>query len=677
MTTTAENAILEALDSSIEEIRHKATKKLPEVFDKVPVDILFKALGDESWRVRKAAVEVAAEYSFDDQLLKLLLQGLSSQDNAGLRSSASEVLVKAGKKAMGAVVQLLEHADRDIRKFAADILGDMGLTESVPFLTRSLSDEDENVRGAVAEALGAIGDPSCVPDLLASLNDDGLLVKLSSLDSLNKLGAHVPFEVLQSLLQIRPLRPLVYRLMSGLHDPGDMKKAAEILVVGLDSKAKADLAAASWSLSRLVKRMDKDMQVGVEVSVAKSASDRLCGALERLLDSDDREQKAAAVTLLGWTGRTQAVESLLRAAADERLSEQVFAALDAIGPKGAARLEELLDDLGRAEKVLALQMLGRYRKKSTLPSVVQKCLDEDQEVAHAAQYALGQMGDAFVIPSLVEILRSDGKACKGAVGALSILGARYHDEVMKSLKEVMESGFAGARRYAAEAICGVASKLDQAMLEELTQDHDPAVRAHATSALGRVGEDGVVEKIRMMLADESEIVRIASARALGLQKSHDAVDGLVLLFKDEHPKVIIEALRALEKLGYNDAVEMIVPLLSSEDVLVALTAAHTLGVLGWDGDSKLLDGLRKSADPEVLKELLGNSQKWLKSKRCDLIAAAIEHSRWDVRMAAVKAISICRDEDCFSMLSNHIEKESDDLVKEEIHRVLKLVPDVD
>ncbi len=675
MTETGEKTILEALDSTIEEIRHTATRKLPEVFNKIPSDILLKALGDESWRVRKAAVEVASACSFDDELLAALAGGLSSQDNAGLRNSASEVLINAGEKAMATVAGLLENEDKDVRKFAADILGELKLPQALHPLAKALSDEDENVRGAAAEAMGSIGDPSCVPRLLASLGDDGLLVKLSALDSLNRLGAKVPFDVLESLLSVGPLRPMVLKLMGAIDDPQSMKRAAEILVDALNSRSKADLAAAVSSLIRLVSRLDKHSQIEMEVKVAQSASDALCIALERLLDSADQEQKAAAVTILGWTGRTEAVESLLRAASDESLNDRIFGALEAIGPKGATRLDELLDDLGRAEKVLALKMLGHYGNKSTLASIVQKCLDEDQEVAQAAQLALGEVGDLSVIQSLLKIIETGGHASRGAVGAMTMLGKKFHDELLEGLMTVMDSGSADARRFAAETICGIALKSDQALLQELTGDQDPLVRAYAIDALGKIGAEGVVDRIRMMLADESEHVRMASARALGRQKGRGAVDGLVLLLRDEHADVVREALGALGELGERNSAEHVVPLLAHDDVLVAISATRALGLLAWNGDSEVLEYLCTSADPEVLKELLASSTFWLKPKLCTLIGATLGNSRWDVRMAAVKVIAARGEKECFKLLAEHAEKETDELVREEINRVLDTMQD--
>ena len=59
MSKPSEQPVVAALDSQVEEIRHRAVSRLPEVFEKIPVKLLLRALGDESWRVRKAAIHLS------------------------------------------------------------------------------------------------------------------------------------------------------------------------------------------------------------------------------------------------------------------------------------------------------------------------------------------------------------------------------------------------------------------------------------------------------------------------------------------------------------------------------------------------------------------------------------------------------------------------------------------
>jgi HEAT repeat protein len=121
--------------------------------------LLFAAMGDENWRVRKEAVAVYVHAAPDQHSIKLLLELLRDDDNAGLRNSAAEAAIRLGSASVPLLVFLIDDHDAEVRKFVIDIMGAIAAPAFVPSLLRSLHDPDVIVASAAAEQLGILGDP--------------------------------------------------------------------------------------------------------------------------------------------------------------------------------------------------------------------------------------------------------------------------------------------------------------------------------------------------------------------------------------------------------------------------------------------------------------------------------------------------------------------------------------
>ncbi len=76
------------------------------------------------------------------------------------------------------LIEELRHANRDTRMRAAQTLGNLRNTQSVPALCETLlNDPNEWVRIDAAEALGKIGDPYSIPSLVIALKSEELIAK--------------------------------------------------------------------------------------------------------------------------------------------------------------------------------------------------------------------------------------------------------------------------------------------------------------------------------------------------------------------------------------------------------------------------------------------------------------------------------------------------------------------
>ena len=663
--------ILSALDSTVEEIRYQAVRRLPEAFDKLPIQHLMKALGDESWRVRKCATEVFTQEDTTPELIQALIKALGEEDNAGLRNSATEVLIRIGAPAVPDLFSVLKDGDKDERKIAADILGDVADQRALEPLLATLKDPDENVRAAAAESLGMLGDSSVIERLVETLRDDGLVVQLSCLDALDRLNAEVPTNILLNFMGVGPLRPHLYRLMGNLRD----KSVVPRLLEGLQARGRGERAAAALALVRQYRMADKRARVEIRVAVARAASDQVISNLRGLLNSSVAEEQEGAVSVLGWTGRPDVVGDLIRAASDEGLREPVREAILAIGPKSSEQLSGLLDELGRSEKVLALDVLGHFGQPAALSRIIDLCLSSDTDVAEAAQRSLGKIGSPSVISTLTELItRESHDPPKGAVASLVLLGAKFHDQVLDAVRPMLDESSSGLRATAAEVICGIAHKTDLEEVNRLVGDEDPEVRVAAVRSLGRVGGDEAVEKLQVALTDESPQVRGEAARALGNRDTSEAKKALKIALRDGDPWVVRESLVALGQSGTAspEVVDSILSFINHSNGAVALEAVRALNRLGWRGDINRLVEASRHPDPEVVKEVLAGCDRWPADDVRPVIVGALSDPHWDVRVAAVRKIGAMKDPVAIQAVYERLNMEGDELVKEAMEQVLQM-----
>ncbi|HSA24410.1 MAG TPA: HEAT repeat domain-containing protein, partial [Myxococcota bacterium] len=631
MKPQEQERVLAALDSTIEEIRHAAVRRLAE-FETPPLAPLLRALGDTSWRVRKAAGDQLASAPASAELVGGLLGCLASEDNAGLRNAATEVLVRLGAPALDGLLGSLAGADADVRKFAADILGEIGDARALEPLVARLADGDGNVRAAAAEALGRLGDARALEHLVGALGSGELQLQIAALDALDRLGAEVPWEALRGLAGVRPLRAQLGRLLGRCPAP----EAEAMLLDGLVARGRVERGSAALALDDRWQRAGAEGRARLQRLVAARSDGQIFERLGEMVGAEEPQVRAAALRLLGWTGRPEVLHVALEASEEPGLRDRALEALLALGPGVSPSLLEYLDSLGRAALGVAIEALGQFGQAECLPRLVELCLHEDSEVAAAAQRALGAIGSPKAVAALAGLLGRSGEVgSQGAVTALGRLAERFHGEVRAAILPLLEGGEEKARADAAMVLCAMARRADVPQITLLATQGDPRTRALAVGALGRVGGPEVLERLRRALADEQPEVRATAARALGGRTGPEAAEALRVALGDADTWVVHEALAGLSAEGSGVAPEQLVPFAARADGAVALEAVRALNRLGWGNHTEAWLLACRHSDAEVAKEALRACERWPLPAARTALFAALSDARWDVRMAAV------------------------------------------
>jgi HEAT repeat protein len=101
------------------------------------------------------------------------------------------------------LVQQLKSQEAEVRRSAADALGDIGAEarQAVPDLVTALKDPEAMIRTTTAYALGKMGTEAkqAVPDLIAALKDSDAMVRISAADALGTIGEEAVPDLLLTL----------------------------------------------------------------------------------------------------------------------------------------------------------------------------------------------------------------------------------------------------------------------------------------------------------------------------------------------------------------------------------------------------------------------------------------------------------------------------------------------
>src|SRR5918993_1308391 len=149
---------------------------------------LLAALGDESWRVRRVAVEGVARRAAPDAIAALLTSVRENHHDLGLLNSALQVLAMSDVDTLSPLVEFLHDDDADLRMQAALALGEQRDVRATPALLRALGDADPNVRYHAIEALGKLRATEAADALASVAETRDFFLAFPALDALTRIG---------------------------------------------------------------------------------------------------------------------------------------------------------------------------------------------------------------------------------------------------------------------------------------------------------------------------------------------------------------------------------------------------------------------------------------------------------------------------------------------------------
>lgn len=628
--------------------------------------LILMALGDESWRVRKEAADLLLAMNAPPDMAEELIALLSAHDNAGLRNSAVEVLVRMGKEALPALQRHTRDEDQDVRKFVLDIMGDIGLPSSVPFLVTALDDPDPNVSAAAAENIGKIGAEVGIEPLLAALGKNDLWLRHTILEALAKIGRPIPMELLAPLASERLLQKALYDCLGAVGDDA----AVPFLMEGLKQRAKNAREAAAMALMKVRDRLPEDTaRNAIDSRLAELKDSPFVEGLLASLETAERATRDALVRILGLVGDSRAVLGLLRGCGDDRLRQHCFVAFRSIGKEAMTALAAHFPAAAEEERCFISFLVGETAFRPGMPLLREGLRDASPALRRTAVTAAARMEGAELVDDITPLLDDDDQDVQhAAIEALTQLAPEARDRVERLALSLADTDLPESRRNAA-ILLGALNDADKLTL--LAKDEDAEVRKSALYALAGVRPAPAATHFAMALVDEDPDVRIAAATALGEAGGEAALESLLLSLMDDDPWVRCSVIRALVKVGGERAHAAISPLLDSLDGIVVIAALEALVEIGEGVSPETLEKALANPDEEVVKaaiDILAQKGKdWVARYQERLLA----HPHWDVRRAYVSVMADILGKDAVPHLLGALETEQDPLVAGRIKEVLE------
>jgi len=580
------NSLIRKLEDKDPSVRKRTIEELAEG-DERALFPLIKALSDESAGVQDAAMRslIAIGGEVTAYMVLPLLR-----ENTYLRNTALIILMQLGCVSVPLLYPLLKDKDDDVRKFAIDLLADIGHGVDPAFIVPLLKDSNSNVRAAAARALGLLGYRQAIPELVNALNDEEW-VCFSVLESLGQLKDHSSVEQIAGLLAL-PSQVVRLEAIDILGKLGS-DKAADKLVAYLQHAPQGERNAVIKSL--------------IKIGINPDMSD-IAAYLITMLKEGEWEDKEVALKGIAALNCSEAVSLIVEVTGsldpslpdnEEKISMLKSTIKSIDSEKDLLRLLQFQDMKYRG-KSFAIEILGEMKSSSAIPVLIRYLNDTRRDLRRATTLALGTIGGSESINPLLETSQRDVDAHVRRL-AIEALGTIQAKEAYETLAELMElekyydvlekivesllkidagrflSGITRYRPLIREIIAKTASDAD--ILLRLTEDPDKKVKIAAIYSLGRKGTDGAISRLIQFLRDSDADIR--KAAVVGLGEARCCSQELLGALRDDDAWVRFYAIRTVAfSCERVTAIGKIAPLLLDDFIPVVMSAIDSIVELG-------------------------------------------------------------------------------------------------
>lgn len=288
-----------------------------------------------------------------------------------LRDEIIEALVLHGSATVELLIGQLKSEDLEVRRSAVVALGRIGDSTATPALIESLNDESLAID--VANALGQIGDARAVDGLLNQIGNADASVRQAAVSALNSLSVPTMSE----------------RIIPLLRDPDPNVRESAVKIAGYFGYPES-----ADALLELSHDEDERVRCAALEHLPYVEDERVLDVLVHAMKEGTPNVRAAAARALGHTFAPETLQPLIEGLSDEDVWVRYFSAR-ALGRLRSEGSVEALKRVIEKEKfnhvrIAALDSLGQIGGETVAAIVAGLVKDEDPDVAHAAQVALGK-----------------------------------------------------------------------------------------------------------------------------------------------------------------------------------------------------------------------------------------------------------------------------------------------
>ena len=433
------NSIESKVNNSDIAVRREAAEDLVFAEDSKAVDLLQQLILDENKAVREAAGDALLRRGNQDGAEQLVKN--FANPRIEVRNHAMWLLVCMGEPGLEYVFPALENEDHDVRKFAADVIGEVGSEIGIEPLAESIGDVDANVRLSAVEALGKIGSDIALGELEIAF-EKYLNIRSTIAEALGKLKNPNAIRVIKNALHDEdPL--VVFAVTEAFGEIGG--KDEIVLLEKLIEESEGYIKSiAITSLVKLANITKKELQIDL-------FSDRNVNEFVTAVEGN-KEVAEYAVRIVAQLSANGDINALLKSY--HKLNNELkTVVLESIREeKNAQTLSttySALSELSPQVKMAAIQNLSYWKEKKSVSNLLSVFDDEDDWVVYRAAEAIGKIGEKISAEQLLSKFNTDKplrqiaiiKALEALEAKIELMGLLnsdlIHDEgVREALNEI-------------------------------------------------------------------------------------------------------------------------------------------------------------------------------------------------------------------------------------------------
>lgn len=528
-------------------------------------------LGHDDWQVRRAAATAIAGRAARcpeperDAIVRILLDGIASESNAGLRSASVEALSRLAPQIGPSLLAELATGDSDVRIMLAPIVGESGHPDAIPALARLALGDDTNVATAAVIGLGRSNRREAVAPLIGLLAGADPWMMFPAVESLGELGDPAAVEHLAGKLDDPLLHAPVLDALVGIGGDRGARVVADRLFAGGPLRPDLVNALVRIGSAPAVPALASRSRLAAVAAFRRAWDPTRFDEFARLAQAGASGSESA-VEAIGWTQDPRALPLLLVALGRPATQASAAAGLTVLldDPVIAAGVREYA---GRVPPSVREELV-RITAHAAPVEAADLCIpllssSDEATVLEAATLAMDvaeRLGPDSVVDAdraatvLDRLIAAIGTGHHDAAvpiarlaGRLAVAARLDGRTVAGRAGELLASGRAPIRLAGAElvaAVCGMTAAA-RAVVAEALGDPDPFVRQRALEIASERDPAAFRDEIESAMSDEEPLIRRSAVAALATIADESASAHLRRATGDWHGLVAADAMVAL------------------------------------------------------------------------------------------------------------------------------------
>lgn len=649
----------EDLKSSDENVRIQAIKKLSHKED------LVEAISDESWKVRKFAIEEIKKSS-REMVEELLRRMKEEYQNINVLNSIIQILSSMDLDIINPLSHMLSQKDPDLRLYTVQILQNQKDKRIEDLLIKALDDENPNVVFSAIEGLGKIKSQKAIPKLLSFIEKRDFYLSIPSLEALKEIKDPTVLPHIYPLLQEELFSPYIVEILGEIGNEDSFR----ILVDYLNKNTK-NVENILIALGKIYKRYEEIFNGGEYIGNLFKNEISPFG-LRNIIDHINNlkeENLKYIIPLLGYVQNPVLEKTIVKFIGNPNIRSEVINVLVKYGKDIVPLLIEKLKDEDIEVRVSSIIALGRIGDSSAVPYLIEALKEEELVVLSAG--ALAKIGDRRAFEPLINMLRHPNPYIRQAV--ISALNSIGHPEMPKRIKELLKSG----NPYEKESAIKIAGYFGYEECKEdifnLIKDENEEIRRVAYENIIFFDDERIPEILNRGLDIEKRKVREVISKSLVFLDQDIALPLIEKSLKDSSPWVRYYGVKSLVFHNPPNTFDILSSLLEKEDTnLVKAIIIESLGKLGNKKSISILKSFLNSDDKDLVINAIKSLGNIDHPETIPLLLSLLSSEK-DIKREALKALGNKKDDSIIQNILWTIATEDDkEIIKDGLLALLNI-----